>query len=263
MPRTRWRRSLSARGRGLPGLGDQGQRGLRAGRQHAFHRPQVHAQRDQAGLGPVVQIPLDPAQLGSGGVERVAAGLGQPLDPAGQLHLGPGGAAGSAACAPIVRGNSQAPNASGHAGLGPGQQRPSAGCDRTAPNCVGCGPFQHRRPRLPSASDHEAAGREDHQRERDQIRGHLGHRTATIDRGENRRDRPRPHAEDRQAEHVTGTRQDAPPVTPRPTAPGAAPPGIRARRPGHLRGARATARGPAAAASRESAGVPTRCCGRG
>ena len=76
--------------RGLPGLGDQGQRRLRAGRQHAFDRTQVHAQRDQAGLGPVVQVSLDPAQLGRGGVDGVAAGLGQLLDPAGQLGIGPG-----------------------------------------------------------------------------------------------------------------------------------------------------------------------------
>ncbi len=72
MPRTRPRRSFSA-----PARSPSPRRPVPARpagwRHHALHRPQVHAERDQPGLGAVVQIPLDPAQLGGGGVDGVAA----------------------------------------------------------------------------------------------------------------------------------------------------------------------------------------------
>ena len=43
---------------------------------------EVHRQRDQPGLGAVVQVALEPAQLGGGVVDRLGPGLGQHLRPA-------------------------------------------------------------------------------------------------------------------------------------------------------------------------------------
>ena len=48
---------------------------------------ELHAQRDQAGLRAVVQVALDPAQLGGLGVQRAAAGAGEHVDALGQLLL--------------------------------------------------------------------------------------------------------------------------------------------------------------------------------
>jgi len=45
---------------------------------------QAHADCHQPGLCPVVQVPFHPAQLGGGGIDRVLAGLREPLHPAGQ-----------------------------------------------------------------------------------------------------------------------------------------------------------------------------------
>ena len=47
----------------------------------ALGHAEAHRQRDQPGLGAVVQVALDPAQLGGGVVDGVGAGLGQLLHP--------------------------------------------------------------------------------------------------------------------------------------------------------------------------------------
>ena len=74
-------------GRGFPGLGHQRDRGLRAGRDQVLGGPQAHAQGDQPGLRPVVQVPLHPPQLGRGAVHRVGPGMGQLLHPPGQVGV--------------------------------------------------------------------------------------------------------------------------------------------------------------------------------
>ena len=50
-------------------------------------RVQGHAHGDQPGLRAVVQVPLDPAELGRPGVEGLGAGLGKLADPQRQLGL--------------------------------------------------------------------------------------------------------------------------------------------------------------------------------
>ncbi len=155
--------------RRLPCLGDQGQRGLRAHRQHPLDRPQVHAERDQPGLRPVVQVPLDPAQLGAGRVDGVATGLGQPLHPAGQVGIG-------THHAPRVRDDRPRHQPHGereeYARLRPGQQsRLPAVHEHRA--------VLHRRPRpserhrLPARGGLEAAHREQRERGRHQVRGRV------------------------------------------------------------------------------------------
>ena len=89
MPRTRSRSSVRAREELSLASADQREGGLGVGGEEPFGRPQAHADRDQPGLRPVVQVPLDPAQFGGRGVHGVAAGPGQGLHPLGQL-LGPG-----------------------------------------------------------------------------------------------------------------------------------------------------------------------------
>ena len=71
------------------GLGHQRERGLGVGWRTAVRPPAGSSDRDHPGLRAVVQVPLDAAELGGGGVDRVAAGLGEGLHPLGQL-LGPG-----------------------------------------------------------------------------------------------------------------------------------------------------------------------------
>ena len=77
MPRTRVRSSVRACP--LDARASASRFRARSGfsRQHLLGEPNVHAQRDQPGLRPVVQVALDPAQLGRGGVHRLGAGLGQ------------------------------------------------------------------------------------------------------------------------------------------------------------------------------------------
>ena len=61
------------------------------GRRAAPRRGQLHRQRDEPGLRAVVQVALDPPQLGGLDVERAAAGAGQLVDALDQPALaGPG-----------------------------------------------------------------------------------------------------------------------------------------------------------------------------
>ena len=66
---------------GLPGLGEHPARLFRVAVEQLLGHPQRHPETRQPGLGPVVQVALDPAQLGRGVVEALVARLGQHLDP--------------------------------------------------------------------------------------------------------------------------------------------------------------------------------------
>ena len=72
MPRTRSRSSVSAREDDLRASPTSGERGPRLVAIRRLRRPQAHAQRDQPGLRPVVQVTLHPAQLGGGGVDTAS-----------------------------------------------------------------------------------------------------------------------------------------------------------------------------------------------
>ena len=85
MPRTRSRSSVSASAEDSPGLREQLLRLRRVLLDERLDGAQVHAHGDQPGLRPVVQIPLDAAQFGGGGVDGVVPGLGEPLDALRQL----------------------------------------------------------------------------------------------------------------------------------------------------------------------------------
>ena len=71
----------------LPGLGNKRDGGLWIGSEKLLRRAQVDAERDKPRLRPVMQVPLHPAQFGSGAVHRRVAGLGQPGYPAGQCRV--------------------------------------------------------------------------------------------------------------------------------------------------------------------------------
>ena len=81
MPRTTARRSASAAPVVVAGLGDQLARGLGVAVEHLVGHAERHAERDQPGLRPVVQVALDAAQLGGGVVDGLGAGHGQVDDP--------------------------------------------------------------------------------------------------------------------------------------------------------------------------------------
>ena len=66
---------------GLASLGEQLLRGGRVAVHQGLGHAQVHAEGGQPGLRTVVQVTLDPAQLGGLGVDRLGAGLGQLLHP--------------------------------------------------------------------------------------------------------------------------------------------------------------------------------------
>ena len=90
MPRTTERRSaIAADGRG-PGLADRPARGLGVGLELLLGHAQAHRHGDQPGLGAVVQVALEPAQLGRGVVHRLGPAAGQHLDPLLE-HLGAAG----------------------------------------------------------------------------------------------------------------------------------------------------------------------------
>ena len=88
-------------GQGLPArcarLGQQGQRQVGVVPEHLLGEPDVHAEGDQPGLRPVVQVPLDPAQFGRRSVHRLGAGLGSAGPPARPSPPGSGPAATTAA----------------------------------------------------------------------------------------------------------------------------------------------------------------------
>ena len=87
MPRTT-DAQLAERGlAGRPGLRDHLLGRLGVGVHQALGHAEAHRHRDQPGLRAVVEVALDPAQLGRGVVDRVGAGLGQPLHPLLE-HLG-------------------------------------------------------------------------------------------------------------------------------------------------------------------------------
>ena len=90
MPRTRSRSSASA----VPLDSRASASSLRAAAgsrsTSLLGQAEAHAQRDQPGLGAVVQVAFDPAQLGRLGVDGVGPGDGQLRDPQRQLG-GPGG----------------------------------------------------------------------------------------------------------------------------------------------------------------------------
>jgi hypothetical protein len=73
--------------RGIPRLEHRGARGLRVGVDDLPGGVQGHAHGDQPGLGSVVQVPLDPADLRRPGVQHLGARLGQLLDAQRQLGL--------------------------------------------------------------------------------------------------------------------------------------------------------------------------------
>ena len=75
MPRTRARSSARALTEASPGLEHQGAGRVRVGVDDLPGGVQGHTHGDQPGLGPVVQVPLDPADLGRPGVQRLGAGL--------------------------------------------------------------------------------------------------------------------------------------------------------------------------------------------
>ena len=72
MPRTTERRSPMRGGGGGAGLADQPAGRLRVAVEQLVGHAEAHRQRDQPGLGAVVQVALDAAQLGG----RVVDGLG-------------------------------------------------------------------------------------------------------------------------------------------------------------------------------------------
>ncbi len=73
--------------RAEPGLREQLHRGFRVGRELLLGHPDAHPQGDQARLGAVVQIPLDPAQLRTLRVDGAGPGRGQHVDPLLQLRF--------------------------------------------------------------------------------------------------------------------------------------------------------------------------------
>ncbi|GCB47975.1 hypothetical protein SNL152K_5298 [Streptomyces sp. NL15-2K] len=82
MPRTTCRSSVRA----LLGLVQQLAGGLGITVVGTLGQPDPHRQGHQPRLRAVVQIPLDPAQLGTVRGDRVGPGLRQLLDPRGQLR---------------------------------------------------------------------------------------------------------------------------------------------------------------------------------
>ena len=77
-------------------LGEQLARPLGILGERVLGHPQAHPQRHQPGLGPVVEVPLDPPQLGLLLVDRSRAGRLERVDAPGQLAL-PGEASHNAA----------------------------------------------------------------------------------------------------------------------------------------------------------------------
>ena len=67
-----------------PGLGQQFGQQIRVGRPQRLGQPEAHRHRHQPGLRAVVQVALDPPQLGGLDVESAAAGAGQHVHPVGQ-----------------------------------------------------------------------------------------------------------------------------------------------------------------------------------
>ena len=68
----------------LARLADQLARALGVAVEALLGHAEVHRQRHEPRLGAVVQVALDPLQLGGRGVDRAGARLGQPLDAGGQ-----------------------------------------------------------------------------------------------------------------------------------------------------------------------------------
>ncbi len=75
------------RARRLTSLRKQLANCLGVGIEEIFCQVQSHAHRHQSSLRTVVQIPLDAANLGSTGIDRLRACLGQVLDPLRQLSV--------------------------------------------------------------------------------------------------------------------------------------------------------------------------------
>ena len=80
---------------GLAGLGEQPRGGLGVALEQVVGQAEVHAERDEPGLRAVVQVALDPAQLGRGVVDGLRAGRRQVGDPLLQ-RLGVAAGAGTA-----------------------------------------------------------------------------------------------------------------------------------------------------------------------
>ena len=90
MPRTRPRRSRRAVADVSRASATSSRTACRGRRrfQEPFHRTQGDADRDHADLGAVVQVAFDPAQFGLLRAEGLGPGLGQFLDPLGQVGAG-------------------------------------------------------------------------------------------------------------------------------------------------------------------------------
>ena len=72
---------VSERGRGrVASLGEQPRGTLRIGLEHLLGQAERHAERDQTGLGAVVEVTLDAAQLGRGVVDALGPALGDVRD---------------------------------------------------------------------------------------------------------------------------------------------------------------------------------------
>ena len=67
--------------RAAPGLGEQLPNGLGIRLQLLLGHPEAHAERDEACLRAVVEVALDPAELGLLDVHRACAARLEPLDP--------------------------------------------------------------------------------------------------------------------------------------------------------------------------------------
>ena len=87
IPRTRARSSASALTEASLASNTRRAGGLRVGVDDLPGGVQGHAHGDQPGLGSVVQVPLDPADLGRPGVQGLGAGLRQLPHPLRQLDL--------------------------------------------------------------------------------------------------------------------------------------------------------------------------------
>ena len=131
MPRTRsrssdracrWTRRASASSRAAVGIGAE----------QFLGEADAHAERDEPGLRAVVQVPLDAAQLGGLGVDRVGPGLGQLAHPLGQLGR-PWSGAGRARERRLEPGQ---PAGAGHAD---GQEHHALREDRSASNRLSIG----------------------------------------------------------------------------------------------------------------------------
>ena len=211
MPRTRSRRSLRARSEVSRPRRPGPARPPAGPAEHALDRAQVHAQRDQAGLGAVVQVPLDPAQFGGGVIHGQVPGLGSRCTRPSSSRSRPGISIACGCAHQSVRGTSHAAitrNALASAPASMAVWRVLTRSRRTA----GRGRMRACGSDWPARGDHEPPDGERGQRHRDQVRGDDRPARHGHDGGQDQGDCPRVHAEHGQADQRDGDQENAPAI---------------------------------------------------